>query len=132
MPNTKHEYGLEREGRVCYKIPMSTLDEITRRLTDLLDGTEGFDAAVLFDCGEAGVIHIDGTSGVVKVSAQEGNHDCRIAMSAETFLHILDGEMDETAAFMQGEMRLTGEIGLATQVSDFIRVTAQAEDASAA
>ena len=105
---------------------MNIIKDITDRLSALLDGREGFASSVLFDCGDAGVVCVDGTSGTVKVSSTESAHSCRIAMSAQTFLRILDGEIDETAAFQHGEMRLSGDIGLATEVSNFMRTSAQA------
>lgn len=111
------------------------MNDIAQRLSQLLDGREGFTAAVLFDCGEAGVVLIDGSSGAIKVSTTRGDTACTIAMSAETFRSILDGELDESAAFMAGEMRITGEIGLATQVSEFMRgagLDALGEDGAAA
>jgi len=109
----------------CYTSVMTPMTEIRNRLEDLLDGAEGFAASVLFDFGEAGAIHIDGSGGKIKLSSERHAASCTIAMPAETFVHILAGELDETAAFMQGEMRIQGEVRLATEVSDFIRKRAQ-------
>ncbi len=109
---------------------MTPMDHIRARLAELLDGAEGFSATVLFDFGDAGAVHIDGSRGAIVLSPERGAAQCTIAMPAETFAHILKGELDETAAFMQGEMRLTGEVGLATRISDFIRERAQAKAAS--
>lgn len=107
---------------------MTTMDDITARLTRLLDGAEGFPARVLFDFGEGRVLHVDGASGKIKLAAQAANADCIIAMPPEVFARILRGELDESAAFMGGNMRLTGEIGLATRMSDFLRTRAQTLD----
>ncbi len=101
--------------------------EITERLIFLLDGVEGFSAAVLFDCGDEGVVLINGKGGTISIGTTRAPADCQIAMSAKTFQRILDGEQDETSAFMQGEMLITGEIGLATQVSNLIRARAQSD-----
>ena len=104
---------------------MNAMTLIVERLTTLLDGVEGFPATVLFDCGDEGAVLIDGVSGKIVVTTERAPADCQITMSAAIFQRILNGELDETSAFMQGEMRIAGEIGLATRVSDLIRARAQ-------
>ena len=104
---------------------MSTIDNIRARLAELLDGAEGFSASVLFDFGHAGVVHIDGGAGPIRLSDAVAPADCTIVMPSETFARILKGELDETAAFMQGEMQIKGEVGLAATISDFLRSQAQ-------
>jgi len=107
---------------------MTTMDDIAARLTQLLDGAEGFPARVLFDFGGGHVLHVDGTSGRIKLTPRAADADCTIAMPPEVFARILRGELDESAAFMGGDMRLSGEIGLATRISDFLRTRAQMLD----
>jgi putative sterol carrier protein len=107
---------------------MTAMDDITARLTTLLDGAEGFSARVLFDFGEGRVLHVDGTKGPIALATEEGEADCIIAMPPEVFARILRGELDESAAFMSGDMQLKGEIGLATRISDFLRARAQVVD----
>jgi len=104
---------------------MTAFDNIHARLAELLDGAEGFPATVQFDLGEAGVIHIDGSGGTISVRPHAAATACTVAMPVETFTRILAGELDESAAFMAGEMRITGEVGLATAISDLIRRRAQ-------
>ena len=104
---------------------MNLVDQIRARISGLLDGTEGLGAAVLFDCSPDGAVLIDGRQGPIRVSAGQGDADCVITLPTETFRRILDGEMDETTAFMHGEMRISGDIRLATQVSNLMRVRAQ-------
>lgn len=99
--------------------------EIENRITSLLGGAKGFGAKVLFDCGEEGVVFVDGSGETIKISSQRAEADCIIAMSRGVFGRIMDGRLSETAAFMQGEMRITGEIGLATRVGDLMRSRAQ-------
>jgi len=108
---------------------MTAFDNIFARLAELLDGAEGFPATVQFDLGEAGTIHIDGSSGKISVKPVTAATACTVAMPVETFTRILAGELDETAAFMAGEMRITGEVGLATAISDLIRHQAQVQAA---
>ena len=110
---------------------MDSMAEIENRITSLLGGATGFGATVLFDCGEEGAVFVDGSGETIKISSQRAEADCNIAMSCRVFGRIMNGKLSETAAFMQGEMRITGEIGLATLVSDLMRSRAQ-ENISAA
>ena len=107
---------------------MTAMDQIRARLTELLDGAEGFPARVLFDFGGGQVLHVDGTTGPIALAAEPREADCTIAMPPEVFARILRGEVDESAAFMSGDMRLKGEIGLATRISGFLRERARELD----
>jgi len=104
---------------------MTSIEQIRARLHELLDGAEGFSASVQFDFGVRGVVHVDGKGDVIAISDERMPAACTIAMSPEIFVRILAGELDETAAFMQGNMKLEGQIGLATQISELIRARAQ-------
>jgi len=104
---------------------MTDLDTTRAQFAQALDGVDGFGARVLFDCGDAGAILVDGTGHHVSVSDTAGDADCIISMSAHTLGLIVEGELDETTAFTRGEMMLSGEIRLATLVSNLLRSRSQ-------
>ena len=53
-------------------------------------------------------------------SADDGEADCTMTASAETFQSLLDGELDPTAAFMSGRLTVDGDMGLAMKLGSML------------
>lgn len=75
-----------------------------------------FDKSVKFDLGDAGVIVIDGKT----VSTEDGPADCTISMSLEDLMAMTAGELDPTGAFMQGKLKVEGDMSVAMQLSQVL------------
>ncbi len=108
-----------------YKGDMTDIDSIKQRFADALDGTPGFGATVVFDCGDDGAITVDGAGDAIAVRDGTTAAQCTITMTTETLGAIIEGELEEAAAFTGGLMKLSGEIRLATLVSNLLRARAQ-------
>lgn len=92
-----------------------SLDSIAAKIGERL-ADSGFDKSVKFDLGEAGAIMIDGTS----VSTGDGDADCTISMSKDDFESLVAGELNPTAAFMQGKMKVDGDMSAAMALSQVL------------
>ncbi|PSM18890.1 MULTISPECIES: SCP2 sterol-binding domain-containing protein [Nitratireductor] len=92
-----------------------SLDSIAAKIGERL-ADSGFDKSVKFDLGEAGAIMIDGTS----VSTGGGEADCTISMSKDDFESLVAGELNPTAAFMQGKMKVDGDMSAAMALSQVL------------
>lgn len=76
----------------------------------------GFDGSVKFEMEGEGVIRIaDGA-----VSTEDGDAECTISASAETFQELFGGELDPTAAFMTGKIKIDGDMGQAMKLSQLL------------
>lgn len=76
----------------------------------------GFDGSVKFEMEGEGVIRIaDGA-----VSTEDGDAECTISASAETFQELFEGELDPTAAFMTGKIKIDGDMGQAMKLSQLL------------
>jgi putative sterol carrier protein len=77
--------------------------------------TSGFDRSVKFDMGDE-VIVIDGQN----VSTTDTPADCTIRISKENFEELIAGELNPTAAFMTGKIKVEGDMSVAMQLSQLI------------
>ena len=74
---------------------------------------DGFAGTAKFVLGDEGSIVVDGDG------ARASDDDAPVTLSAdvETFQAILAGELDPTAAFMQGKLAVDGDMGMAMQLA---------------
>jgi len=89
-----------------------TFDEILNRFQSGNVTVPG--KKVKFDFGDAGKIFLDGVAG--KVSNEDTAADTTIKVKLDDFVAMAQGALDPTAAFMQGKLRVDGDMGVAMQL----------------
>lgn len=89
-----------------------TYDEILNRFKESNVVVPG--KKVKFDFGDAGKIFLDGANNAV--SSEDGAADTTIKVKLEDFVSMAQGQLDATAAFMQGKLRVEGDMGVAMQL----------------
>ena len=75
-----------------------------------------FDSIVKFDCGDDGVLVIDNQT----VSTEDQEADCTISVSLEDLQSIIAGELDPTGAFMQGKLKVDGDMSVAMKLGQVL------------
>jgi len=75
-----------------------------------------FNRSVKFDCGAEGVVVVNGAT----VSTADAPADCTIAVSKSDIEAIIAGELNPTMAFMQGKLKVTGDMSVAMQLSQVL------------
>jgi putative sterol carrier protein len=68
---------------------------------------------VKFDFADAGIIFLDGAGGV---STEDSPADTTLKVKLEDFAAMAQGQLDPTAAFMQGKLKVEGDMGVAMQL----------------
>jgi putative sterol carrier protein len=99
------------------------VQQIISEMGSRLGGNSGLGGTLKFDFGDAGTVYIDGasnpnsvTDGVGKPPAQ-----CTITVGLDTFEKMIKGELDGTSAFMQGKLRVAGDMGLAMKIGPILQ-----------
>ena len=98
------------------------VQEIVKQMGTALGADSGLGGTLKFDFGEPGSVYIDGKSTPNTVTDGEGKTaDCTISLSLETFEKMVKGELDGTSAFMQGKLRVAGDMGLAMKLAPILQ-----------
>jgi putative sterol carrier protein len=72
--------------------------------------------SVKFVIRDEGTVFIDGDT----VSDADADADCTMTANAETFEGILEGDVNPTAAFMTGRLKVEGDMGLAMKLGSIL------------
>ena len=86
------------------------IEAAVKALNEKMDG--GFDGVAKFVIEDEGAIMVDGDG----ARAADEEAAVTLTASAETFQAILEGDLNATSAFMQGELSVDGDMGLAMQL----------------
>ncbi|WP_204114916.1 SCP2 sterol-binding domain-containing protein [Shimia biformata] len=79
-------------------------------------GGESFDGSAKFEIEGEGSIVIDGSG----VRASDDETDVTLSADVDTFQAILAGETNPTAAFMSGQLRVDGDMGMAMKLGSVL------------
>ena len=97
------------------------LHEVANGLAERVSGKSPLGGTVKFDLGEAGCLFIDGDGGGNTVTANKNDPaSCTISMSADDFKDLIQGRLQPTSAFMQGKMRVDGDMMLAMKLGQMV------------
>lgn len=95
--------------------------QIVAQMGGAIGANSGLGGTLKFDFGEPGSVYIDGKSSPNSVADGDGKSaDCTITLSLETFEKMVKGELDGTSAFMQGKLRVAGDMGLAMKLGPIL------------
>lgn len=97
-----------------------SLQEVTARVRDRVGADSGLDAVVKFNFGDDGVLTIDGKASPNAVTNDDADADTTITMSLDDFKQMAEGELDPTAAFMMGKIKVSGDMTVAMKLSQVI------------
>lgn len=92
-----------------------SIQDIVEKIRGRVESS-GFDRSVKFDTGADGVIVIDGTT----ISTTDAPADCTITLSLDDLESMLASELSPTAAFMQGKLKVEGDMSIAMALSQVI------------
>jgi putative sterol carrier protein len=92
-----------------------SIQDVAEKMRSRVESS-GFDRSVKFDTGGDGVIVIDGQS----ISTSDAPADCTIKLSLEDLEALIAGELNPTAAFMTGKIKVEGNMSVAMALSQVL------------
>lgn len=92
-----------------------SIQDVAEKMRSRVESS-GFDRSVKFDTGADGVIVIDGQS----ISMADAPADCTIKLSLEDLEALISGELNPTAAFMTGKIKVEGDMSVAMALSQVL------------
>jgi len=89
---------------------------ITESLRAKVGDASGLNATLKFDCGDDGVVVIDGRSTPNTVDNTDREADCTIAITRENLAALVSGELEPTTGFMMGKFKVSGDMSVALKL----------------
>ncbi len=97
-----------------------TLDECTQAIRTKVGSDSGLNASLKFDCGDDGIVYIDGKSTPNSVSNDNGEADCTVGITLENLTAMLEGDLDPATGFMMGKLKVSGDMSVALRLQRVI------------
>lgn len=94
------------------------LSELTAKASAAMADGSDFTKKVKFDFGDVGRLFIDGEAGIA--NNEDSDADATISVDWDDFAKLTKGEMDPTMAFMQGKLKVAGDMSVAMQLQSLM------------
>ena len=75
-----------------------------------------FEHVIKFDCGEAGILVINKD----EVTTEDMEAECTVGLTLDDLLALVNGELNPTMGFMQGKLKLDGNMGVAMKLGTLL------------
>ena len=96
-----------------------SVDNIISQFEKRASNAEPIGGKIKFEVDGVGIL-IDGTSETNTVSASNDDADCTISLTAEVLEKLRDGQINPMMAVMGGQIKITGDMGLAMKVQSLM------------
>jgi len=95
------------------------IEKIFSGLTTQAANVDALGAKIKFQLDDSSIL-IDGTGDNNVVSMADGEADCVISTTKETFSQLTSGDLNPMMAVMTGKIKIKGDMGLAMKLQSLI------------
>lgn len=92
------------------------LQACTEALRAKVGDASGLNATLKFDCGDDGIVFVDGKSIPNSVSNDDKDADCTVGISLDNLTAMLEGDLEPATAFMTGKLKVSGDMSVALKL----------------
>ncbi len=96
------------------------LEECTQAIRAKVGDDSGLAATLKFDCGDDGVIIVDGKSTPNSVNNANTDTDCTVGITLDNLTAMLEGDLDPATGFMAGKLKVSGDMSVAMRLQRVI------------
>lgn len=100
---------------------MTDLASVTDRIRSAVGDNSGLGKTVRLDLGDAGKIFIDGASSPNSVTNEDKAADATVRISWDDFIALSEGKLDPMMAFMQGKLKIDGDMMIAQKLAPLLK-----------
>lgn len=100
---------------------MSDLAAITQKIAASLGENSGIGKIIKLDFGDEGKVLINAATVPNSVTNEDGAADTTINVTLENFKALAKGELDPVGAFLQGKLKVQGDIALAQKLIPLLK-----------
>ncbi len=93
------------------------LQACTAALRTKVGSDSGLNASLKFDCGEAGVVVIDGNATPNTVDNNDRDTECTVTITLDNLTAMLTGELEPVTGFMTGRFTVAGDMSVAMRLN---------------
>ena len=92
-----------------------TIENIITKVSEMAGSSSALDASIKFNFGDSQIV-IDGTGDTNIVSSDDIEAQCTIDISLDDFESMLSGDLSPMAAFMGGQIKVSGDMSVAMKL----------------
>ena len=92
-----------------------SLENTIAKVTEMAGSSSPLGASIKFNFGDSQIV-IDGMEGSNKVLTDDSEAQCTIDISLDDFESMLKGELNPMAAFMGGQIQVSGDMSVAMKL----------------
>ena len=92
-----------------------SLENTIAKVTEMAGSSSTLGASIKFNFGDSQIV-IDGTGDSNAVSTDDSEAQCTIDISIDDFESMLKGELNPMAAFMGGQIQVSGDMSVAMKI----------------
>ncbi|MEQ1754813.1 MAG: SCP2 sterol-binding domain-containing protein [Micropepsaceae bacterium] len=97
------------------------IKSIAEQMGKAIGGNSGLNSTLKFDFEGQGNLYLDGKSTPNTVTTENKPADCTITVSLDNFKKMAAGELDGTTAFMQGKLKVAGDMSVAMKLGPIMQ-----------